>query len=88
MSAKISNKKSRTDWNKVDSMTDSDIDTSDIPSLDSEFFRNAKLRMPSPKKSITVRLDSDVLEWYRGQGKGYQTKINAILRTYMDAHIK
>jgi len=88
MSAKSSSKKSQTDWKKVDSLTDSEIDTSDVQSLDSEFFKNAKLRMPSPKKSITVRLDSDVLDWYRRQGKGYQTKINAILRTYMDAHSK
>jgi uncharacterized protein (DUF4415 family) len=88
MNAKFSSKKSQTDWDRVDRLSDNEIDTSDIPSLDAEFFKNAKLHIPTRKKSITVRLDNDVLEWYKSQGKGYQTKINAILRTYMDAHTK
>ena len=88
MNVKGSKKKSQTDWDSVDKMSDKDIDTSDIPELDENFFKNAELNMPSRKQSITVRLDSDVLEWFRKQGKGYQTKINAILRTYMDAHSK
>ncbi len=88
MKEKVLNKRSQTDWNKIDHLSDKEIDTSDIASLDTEFFKNAELHIPTRKQSITVRLDSDVLEWYRNQGKGYQTKINAILRTYMDAHIK
>ncbi len=88
MNAKSLKKKSQTDWDKVDGLSDKEIDTSDIPSLDKEFFKNAELHMPTRKQSITVRLDSDVLEWFREQGKGYQTKINAILRTYMKAHNK
>ena len=88
MNAKTLNKKSQTDWNKIDRLSDDEIDTSDISSLDTEFFKNADLHMPTRKKSITVRLDSDVLDWYRNQGKGYQTKINAILRSYMEAHTK
>jgi len=88
MNAKPSKKRSKTDWNKVKVQTDSDIDTSEIPVLDPEFFKSADLRMPSKKASITVRLDSDVLEWYRKQGKGYQTRINAVLRMYMEAHHK
>ncbi len=86
MSAKPSKKRSKTDWDEVQSQTDTDIDTSDIPPLDPEFFKSAELRMPSKKSSITVRLDSDVLKWFRNQGKGYQTRINAVLRTYMEAH--
>ena len=66
-------------------MTDADVDTSDIPALGKRFFKNATLRMPEGKTLVTLRLDSDVLAWLRSQGKGYQTKINAILRTYMDA---
>jgi len=81
-------KKSKTDWDKVDQLTDDEIDTSDIEPLDEVFFRTAELQMPIRKKSITVRMDSDVLEWFRKQGKGYQTKINAILRTYMKIHSK
>ncbi|GMR17931.1 MAG: BrnA antitoxin family protein [Gammaproteobacteria bacterium] len=88
MNAKSLKKKSQTDWDKVDDLSDKEIDTSDIPLLDKEFFKNAELHMPTRKKSITVRLDSDVLEWFREQGKGYQTKMNAILRTYMKAHNK
>lgn len=81
-------KKSQTDWDKVDQLSDDEIDTSDIEPLGEDFFKHAELQMPIRKKSITVRLDSDVLEWFRKQGKGYQTKMNAILRTYMKAHSK
>ncbi|MCA9944155.1 MAG: BrnA antitoxin family protein, partial [Anaerolineales bacterium] len=38
------------------------------------------------KQQLTIRLDNDVLEWFRAQGRGYQTKINALLRAYMEAH--
>lgn len=86
MNVKPSKKRSKTDLNKVKVQRDSDIDTSEIPALDPDFFKSAILRMPSKKASITVRLDSDVLEWFRNQGKGYQTRINAVLRTYMEGH--
>ena len=67
-------------------MTDTEIDTSDIPELDGEFFARAKVRMPEPKKAVSIRLDSDVLEWFKRTGKGYQTRINAVLRTFMKSH--
>jgi uncharacterized protein (DUF4415 family) len=67
-------------------MKDSQIDYSDIPKIDPAFFRNARLRLPEPKETITIRLDRDVLEWLRKQGSGYQTRINAVLRAYMEAH--
>lgn len=66
-------------------MTDEEIDTSDVPPLNETFFADAELRMPSAKPSITIRLDPDVLEWFKSQGKGYQTRINAILRRYVEA---
>ncbi len=88
MSAKPSKRESQTNWAKVDELSDPDIDASDIPPLDIDFFKHAELRMPAKKNSVTVRLDSDVLEWFRKQGKGYQTRINAVLRTYMEAHRK
>lgn len=81
-------KLSRTDWQRIDSMSDAEIDTSDIPPLDAEFFSNAEVRLPRPKELITLRLDHDILAWFRGFGKGYQTRINAVLRTYMEAHRK
>ena len=86
MNAKPSKRHSKTDWDRVKAQTDSDIDTSEIPARDPEFLKFVNLRMPSKKASITVRLDSDVLKWFRNQGKGYQTRINAVLRTYMEGH--
>ncbi len=78
-------KQSKTDWNRLDKMKDEDIDYSDIPVLDKDFFKNAEVRLPS-KQSVTIRLDSDVLTWFQKQGKGYQSRINKLLRIYMDAH--
>jgi uncharacterized protein (DUF4415 family) len=75
---------SQTDWDRIDALTDEDIDTSDIPPLDDDFFTHAELRLPEPKQAITIRLDKDVIEWFKSQGKGYQTRINAVLRTYME----
>jgi len=66
-------------------MPDSAIDYSDIPPLDDDFWKNA-VRNPfyrPTKKSTTVRVDSDVLAWLKRQGKGYQTRINSILREAM-----
>lgn len=76
-------KASKTDWKRVSAMTDKQIDTSDIAELDDEFFRNAKLTTP-PKQPVTLRLDSDVLKWFKSQGQGYQTRINTLLRRYME----
>lgn len=79
-------KESKTDWARVDAMEDQDIDFSDIPELDAEFFSRAVLRLPAPKAVVTIRLDREVLEWFKAQGKGYQTRINALLKAYMQAH--
>src|ERR1700709_1129788 len=73
---------SRTDWSRIDAMTDEDIDTSDVPPLDASFFKETELRMPRAKPVITIRLDPDLLDWFKAQGKGYQTRINAVLRMY------
>jgi uncharacterized protein (DUF4415 family) len=64
---------------------DSEIDTSDIPELTDEQFKNAKRgHFYRPvKRQITARVDADVLEWLKAQGKGYQSRINAILRREM-----
>jgi len=64
-------------------MNDDEIDYSDIPELDDAFFKNAKLFVPHNKDIVTLRIDHDVLEWFKKQGKGYQTKINAVLKTFM-----
>ena len=64
-------------------MKDEDIDFSDIPKLGKDFFSKATLWVPKPTPAITIRLDSDVLEWFKKQGRGYQTRINAVLRFFM-----
>ncbi len=61
------------------------IDYSDLPPLKKSFFAKAVLRLPRPKPTVTIRLDPEVLERFRGQGRGYQTRINAILRLYMES---
>ncbi|WP_422450368.1 MULTISPECIES: BrnA antitoxin family protein [unclassified Endozoicomonas] len=78
-------KTSGTDWERLNTMSDEDIDSSDIPELDDEFFQQAELHLPV-KKPVTIRLDADVLEWFKGQGQGYQTRINNLLRKYMETH--
>ncbi|MHB8908545.1 MAG: BrnA antitoxin family protein [Syntrophales bacterium] len=65
-------------------MKDRDIDLSDIPELDDAFFTDAKL-WPGKKKQITLRLDPDVVEFFKAGGRGYQSNINAALRRYMEA---
>jgi uncharacterized protein (DUF4415 family) len=77
-------KTSKTDGERLAKLDDADIDTSDIPELDEDFFRRAELRVPT-KQAVTIRLDADVVEWFKGQGAGYQTRINQLLRRYMQA---
>ena len=86
MKVKASKKKLKTNWDKLEKMPDQDIDYTDIPPLDSEFFRKGKLRMPKAKPLISIRIDPEVLEWFKSQGTGYQTRMNAVLRMYMEAH--
>jgi uncharacterized protein (DUF4415 family) len=64
-------------------MRDSDIDYSDIPPLDKSFLKKATVPWPPVKKQLTIRIDADILAWLRAQGKGYQTRINRILRVLM-----
>ena len=83
-------KESLTDWERLDALQDEDIDLSDMPEVTPEMFARAVVRRgikPTPsKQQVTIRLDDDVLEWFRAQGKGYQTRINSLLRAHMDAH--
>ena len=85
MSEKSSRKKSRTDWGYLASESDKGIDFSDIPRLGPAFWRKTRLRLPQKKDSVTLRLDHDVLTWFRRSGQGYQTRINAVLRSYIEA---
>jgi len=83
-SGKSTKKRSRTDWKRIDSLRDEHIDYSDIPKQGADFFARAIL-WPGPKKQITLRLDPDVLAFFRKHGKGYQSTINAVLRKYVEA---
>ena len=74
-------RRSRTDWKRIDALQD--IDYSEIPKQGLDFFANAIL-WPGPKKQITLRIDPDVLAFFRKTGKGYQTSINAVLRKYVE----
>lgn len=82
----MNEKRIKSDLKRIDALSDEDIDYSDIPPLDKEFFKNAKVTVPPGKQPVTVRLDADVLAWMKAQGKGYQSRINAILRAYYEAH--
>jgi uncharacterized protein (DUF4415 family) len=79
-----------TDWDRLRRMSASDVRTliesdPDAHATDEEFWKSAKVVWPRRKETVTMRLDSDLLEWFRQQ-RGYQTRINAILRAYMKAH--
>jgi len=76
------------EWAAFDALEDEDIDTSDIPPLGEDFFKNAVLRLPRKKDRVTMLIDHDILSWFKAQGRGYQTRINALLRAYMEAQSK
>jgi uncharacterized protein (DUF4415 family) len=80
----------KTDWRRLRSMTDGEIraaivDDPDAQPTDEAFWKEARVVMPRRKEIVTMRLDADLLDWFRSE-RGYQTRINAILRAYMNAH--
>ena len=79
-------KRSWTNWAGIDGLKNKDLDFSDIPEQGKAFFKRAILRLPEPKTAVTIRLDRQVLNWFKAKGPGYQTRINALLRAYMEAH--
>jgi uncharacterized protein (DUF4415 family) len=84
-------KKSGTDLKRLDNLTDAEIDFSDIPEVTPEMFARGIVRrglQPITKRQLTLRLDSDVIDWFKKQGQGYQTRMNALLRAYMQEHDK
>jgi len=87
-------KKGKTDWARVEALSDEDIeraiaeDPDAAPILDEEWFKNAELVLPEPKAPISIRVDRDVLDWFKGQGPGYQSRMNAVLKAYMQARRK
>jgi uncharacterized protein (DUF4415 family) len=84
----------KTDWERVRSLTDKEIEDSvrsdpDVaPILDEEWFRTARLVMPQRKVPVSIRVDREVLEWFKAQGTRYQSRMNAVLKAYVSAHSK
>jgi uncharacterized protein (DUF4415 family) len=92
MSKSTISKKSQTDWERLETMEEEEIDVSDIPELTPEMFAKAVvkrgLKTKENKAQLTIRVDRDVLAWFKTQGRGYQTRINSLLRAYMEANVK
>lgn len=86
MNASNLKKHSETDWDRVDAMTDEEIDTSDIPELDEEFFASAEIRMPKDKRTVLLTVDNEVFDWFEKQGPDIRDRMNAALRIYAEAH--
>jgi len=86
MKNKTTSSKSQTDWKRVNALSDADIDLSDSPEITQEMFALAEVRRGLKKVQLTIRVDSDVLKWFKARGRGYQTQINSLLRAYMEAH--
>jgi uncharacterized protein (DUF4415 family) len=61
-------------------------DAPEAESLGAEFWKSARVVVPSGKTSVHLRLDNDVVEWFKARGKGHLTRMNAVLRAYVDAH--
>ena len=83
----------RTDWEQVRALTDEEVtaaarDDPDSQPLDDAFWRTTRvLERPVPgKKHTGLRIDADVLAWFKQQGRGWQTRMNAVLRAYYEAH--
>jgi len=81
---------SRSDWAAAEAMTFEQIEAAiadDPDEADMEIdWANASLRLPVSKATLNMRIDKDILEFFKSTGRGYQTKINAVLRAYKDAH--
>ena len=85
-------RKSQTSLTRLRKMSDADIVRDrDAPEWTPAMFARAVARKglkPAPKKALlSLRIDADVIDWFRGQGAGYQSRMNALLRAYMDAHM-
>ena len=74
----------RTDYRRVDAMTPREVDASSKGEGSFDWTK-AQVGFPSPKRQLTMRLDGDVIDWFKRQGRGYQTRMNAVLRRFIEA---
>lgn len=65
---------------------DETIDYSDIPDISAAFWADHRPKRPDPKAQVTLRIDQDVIDFFKQDGSGYQTRINAVLRSFVKAH--
>ena len=84
--------KGKTDWKRLSKMTDSDIERAIASDPDTfmpndEWVKRAQWSVPDKKDLITLRLDPDILRWFRKHGRGYQTRINAVLRAFVESQM-
>jgi len=89
--AKHAPRRGRTNWARFDAISDRALAAAsrsdpDAQPTDAKFWKSAKLVMPERKEPITIRIDREVLDWFRARGRRYQTRMNAVLRAYMNAH--
>jgi uncharacterized protein (DUF4415 family) len=85
MNGEIMSNTSKTDWARIDAMSDDDIDTSDSPPLTDEFFSKAKLRIPSALATVAIRIDSETLAWFQSKGEEAEQHMAAALQIYAAA---
>jgi uncharacterized protein (DUF4415 family) len=83
--------KGRTDWKRLDRLTDADVERmaatdSDNPATTEKDWTQAVIGLPPLKTPVNAKFDIDVVNWFKAQGRGYQTRMNAVLRQYMRAH--
>ena len=88
--AQANKMKGLTDWDRVRALTDEDIERAVADDPDQSFWTEeewarARVVFPEGKAPVTLRLDKDILAWFRSQGRGYQTRINAVLRAFVEA---
>ncbi|MDQ3655075.1 MAG: BrnA antitoxin family protein [Chloroflexota bacterium] len=83
---------SQSDWAAADAMTEEELEAAIASDPDEAGlgyqppnWDNVIIGFPKPKRQLTVRLDSDIIEWFKATGKGYQTRMNAVLRSYVEA---
>lgn len=84
--------KGKTHWVKVETMSEEEIETSaktdlDNPRWTKKMLKSAVLNMPKKKVHVNIFLDKDIVDWFKSDGKGYQTRINSVLKSYVHKHI-
>ncbi len=73
---------------RIANISEDQLDFTDIPETDEEFWKNAEIKLPETKQRITIRLDSEIIEYFKDHYDNYQTYINSVLKAYIHAHKK